>query len=172
MINVTTIISVIFAIFYIVILSVIARIDQKQIKIEKRTTMAGIGLAILYIISNYIIKPESIKYGIIYLGIYIILIAVDTFITKRYAKNRYVDGILLMLITILIYSGEYVTINAIIWTLLAVSIYTLIHKMKEKKNRSRKTDKQITEKISIGFYLGITNVISLLVVLFCSNYIL
>ena len=57
MINVTTIISVIFAIFYIVILSVIARIDQKQIKIEKRTTMAGIGLAILYIISNYIIKP-------------------------------------------------------------------------------------------------------------------
>ena len=94
MINVTTIISVIFAIFYIVILSVIARIDQKQIKIEKRTTMAGIGLAILYIISNYIIKPESIKYGIIYLGIYIILIAVDTFITKRYAYNRNINAIL------------------------------------------------------------------------------
>ena len=170
--NVYKIIEICFMVLYLTFIVLIAGIDKENRNMDKAVNVYGIVISIIYMIYLCIVEKANIYRYVIYLALYILVLIVDTITLKRYAKNRYVDGILLMLITILIYSGEYVTINAIIWTLLAVSIYTLIHKMKEKKNRSRKTDKQITEKISIGFYLGITNVISLLVVLFCSNYIL
>ena len=170
--NVYKIIEICFMVLYLTFIVLIAGIDKENRNMEKAVNVYGIVISIIYMIYLCIVEKANIYRYVIYLALYILVLVVDTITLKRYAKNRYVDGILLMLITMLIYSGEYVTINAIIWTLLAVSIYTLIHKMKEKKNRSRKTDKQITEKISIGFYLGITNVISLLVVLFCSNYIL
>ncbi len=155
MINVTTIISVIFAIFYIVILSVIARIDQKQIKIEKRTAMAGIGLAILYIISNYIIKPESIKYGIIYLGIYIILIAVDTFITKRYAKNSYTIGILMLFCIMLQFCGIESFTYTLILTTLEILITLLIATIKQKTNGNKKVR---LDNIPVGYFIIVNNI--------------
>ena len=142
MINVTTIISVIFAIFYIVILSVIARIDQKQIKIEK-------------IISNYIIKPESIKYGIIYLGIYIILIAVDTFITKKYAKNSYTIGILMLFCIMLQFCGIESFTYTLILTTLEILITLLIATIKQKTNGNKKVR---LDNIPVGYFIIVNNI--------------
>ena len=75
-----------------------------------------------------------------------------------------------MLITMVIFTGEYVTGNSVTYTLLAISIYMLIYKIKEGRKKSKKEEKEIANKISIGFYLGVTNMIILIIVLLISNY--
>ena len=58
-----------------------------------------------------------------------------------------------MIIVIAIFTGEYVTINTIAFTSLTVAIYILLNKLKQRRNKSLKTDKQIWKDLKIGFYL-------------------
>ena len=51
---------------------------------------------------------------------------------KKYAKSKYINGILLMIIVIAIFTGEYVTINTIAFTSLTVAIYILLNKLKQR----------------------------------------
>ena len=71
-----------------------------------------------------------------------------------------------MIITMAIFTGEYVTASSIIYTLLVIAIYLLLYKLKNRRKRNVKTDKQVSNQMSIGFYLGSTNVITLMFVLY------
>ena len=62
-----------------------------------------------------------------------------------------------------IFTGEYVTINTIIATLLMISIYLLLKKL--KNNKSRQTNKQYNENIKIGLFMGIANITYFIIVL-------
>ena len=160
-----------FMVFYITFLMLIIGIDKENRKIDKYVSIYGIVISIMYMIYLCIVEQTNIyRYGI-YLILYILILLLDTITLRCYAKNSYVTGILLMIITMVIYTGEYVTANAIIFTLLALSFYLLIHKIKlGKRRRIREDDKQIVNKISIGFYLGVANMIILSFVLFLANY--
>ena len=67
-----------------------------------------------------------------------------------------------------VFTGEYVTILAIITTLLAIVIYELLQKIKNKKNNVE--NKAVAENISIGFYLAIPNIIFFIFVLAYYRY--
>lgn len=105
------------------------------------------------------------RYGI-YLILYIIILIIDTITLKKYAKNSYVTGILLMLITMTIFTGEYIMQKTIIFTLLAIFFYLILCKIKEQKRKSKKSEKQIADKIGIGFFLGTFNIIMVILMLF------
>ena len=47
-----------------------------------------------------------------------------------------------MLITMVVFTGEYVTASAIIVTVLALAIYQLLEKLQEKKSTHKKEKKQ------------------------------
>ena len=68
-----------------------------------------------------------------------------------------------------IFTGEYVTINAIISTLLLIAITLLIKKLKKPKNT--KTTQQYSNTIKIGLYLAISNIIYLVMVLAYCKFI-
>lgn len=87
-------------------------------------------------------------------------------------KSTYVNGIIISIITMIVFTGEYVTANAIILTLLTIAIYLLIYKLKNIKNRNRKSDKQISKQLSIGFYLGVSNILTVILALFFNHSIL
>mgnify|MGYP000215855625 FL=1 len=72
----------------------------------------------------------------------------------------------------IIFTSEYITGLSIVVALLAIAIYVLIYKIKNMANKNRKTDKQITDNISIGFYIGFSNVLLFIVALLYNNYIL
>ena len=91
---------------------------------------------------------------------------------KKKAKSTYTSGILLSIITMIIFTSEYITGLSIIVALLAIAIYVLIYKIKNMTNKSKKIDKQITDDISIGFYIGFSNVLLFVLTLLYSNYIL
>ncbi len=164
-----------FFVLYITFLMLVIGIDKENRKINKYVSVYGIVISIMYIIYLCIVGQTNIyRYGI-YLILYILVLIFDTITLRWYAKNSYLAGILLMIITMVTYTGEYITGNAIIATLLGIAFYTLIHKLKLGKRRKIKqeeaNDKKIIKRISIGFYLGVANIIVLLFVLFLINYI-
>lgn len=159
-----------FIILYLTFIILIAGIDKENRKIDKLVSVYGIVISIMYMLYLCIVEQANIyRYGI-YLIFYIIVLLLDTITLKRYAKNSYVTGILLMIITMVIFTGEYITGNAIIFTLLAIFFYMLMCKIKERKRRNKKSEEQIGNKLSIGFFLGTFNVLMLIFVLFVSNY--
>lgn len=159
-----------FFVLYLTFIILIAGIDKENRKIDKLVSVYGIVISIMYMVYLCIVEQANIyRYGI-YLIFYIVVLLLDTITLKNYAKNSYATGIILMLITMMIFTGEYVTGNAIIVTLLAISFYLLWHKIKEGKRKNKKSEQQLANKISIGFYLGTFNVIMLILVLLLNNY--
>ena len=171
-INTQKIIEFCFIVLYLTFIILMAGIDKENRKVDKLVAIYGIVISIMYMIYLCIVENANIYRYIIYLIAYIVILIFDTITLKKYAKNKYVNGILISLITMVVFVGEYITANSIIWTLLAISIYMLVIKIKQNKNRSMKNDKNISNKISIGFYLGLTNTIMFLMALLYSNYII
>ena len=159
-----------FMALYVTYIFLISGIDKENRNMNKPVNIYGIVISIMYMVYLCIVEQVNIyRYGI-YLIFYIIVLLLDTITLKRYAKNSYVTGILLMVITMVIFTGEYVTENAIIFTLLSIFFYILMYKIKERKRRNKKSEEQVANKLSIGFFLGTFNILMLMLVLFVSNY--
>ncbi len=163
--NISTIkiFDLIFIILYFTFIVLIVGIDKENRTINKPVLMYGIIISIMYIIYLYIIEKTSIYRYVIYLLCLAILLLVDTIILKKRAKNNYTYSILILIMIMVIFTGEYVTINTIIATLLMISIYLLLKKL--KNNKSRQTNKQYNENIKIGLFMGIANITYFIIVL-------
>lgn len=164
--NATKIIEFCFMVLYLTFIILMAGIDKENRKIDKFVMVYGIVISIMYMLYLCIVEQANIyRYGI-YLILYILVLLLDTITLKKFAKNSYTTGILLTLITMVIFTEEYITANTVLFTLLAISFYLLFYKAKERKRKMKKTEKQIADKISIGFFLGTLNVLMLMLVLF------
>lgn len=156
-----------FFVLYLTFIILMAGIDKEYRKINKSVLMYGIIISIIYMIYLYIIEPNSIYRYVIYLITTIIVLFLDTITLKKHEKNNYTYSILLSIIIMAIFTGEYVTINTIIITLLAISIYLIISKIKQGKNKEENA-----KKISIGLYLSIANIIYFVFILLYNKIII
>ena len=163
--KVTVLVEGAFMALYLCFIFIMAGIDKENRKIEKSVSMYGILLSIAYIVYLCIIEHDSIYRYIIYLIFYILVLILDTITLKKYAKNSYVNGVILTAITMVIFTGEYVMINTIIMTALAVAINLLLHKIANIRKKVRREKKNYGEDITYGFYLAISNILNLLFVL-------
>ena len=160
------IIEYIFFVLYFTFIILIAGIDKENRIINKPILMYGIIISIMYIVYLYIIEKTSIYRYVIYIVLFIVLLLLDTLTLKKHAKNNYTYSVLMTIIIMAIFTGEYVTINTIITTVIAIAISVLIKKLKKPKNR--RTSEQYSEKIKIGFYLSVANIVYFIIVLsFC-----
>ena len=167
-ITITKIIDFAFIVLYLTFVIIMAGIDKEDRSKTKPIIMYGVIISIMYIVYLCIIDQTSIyRYGI-YLLFYLIVLVLDTIALKKKAEDRYTYNILLTVITMAVFTGEYVTILAIITTLLAIVIYELLQKIKNKKNNVE--NKAVAENISIGFYLAIPNIIFFIFVLAYYRY--
>lgn len=160
-IQLSTVVIYIVTILYISVLIIISGIDQKFLKMEKSVITVGIFLSIIYMIYAYAIEPSSINTNIIYLGIYIILIAIDTFIVKRYAENSYTTGILMLFNIILIFTGIDIFTYTVILTALEIIVSLVIAKVKQKTNGNKKVK---LSNIPVGYFLGVSNIFVLIII--------
>lgn len=167
-ITIIKIIDFAFIVLYLTFVIIMAGIDKEDRSKTKPIIMYGVIISIIYIVYLCIIDQTSIyRYGI-YLLFYLIVLVLDTIALKKKAEDRYTYNILLTAITMAVFTGEYVTILAIITTLLAIVIYELLQKIKNKKNNVE--NKAVAENISIGFYLAIPNIIFFIFVLAYYRY--
>ena len=105
------------------------------------------------------------RYAMYLIAIVIVLI-IDNHHLKKYAKNSYTISILLLLMIMAIFTGEYVVINTAVITFLAIAMYIIAVKIKRKLNKARIETKEISPNLRIGFYLCISNVLTLLIAIY------
>ena len=158
-----TIIEYSFFVLYFTFIILMAGIDKENRTINKSVLMYGVIISIMYIVYLYIIEKTSIYRYAIYLALFIILLLIDTINLKKYAKNSYIYSVLMVIVIMAIFTGEYVTINTILATLIFISAYLIDKRLKHSK--SKKTTEQFYPQLRIGLYLSIFNVISTIVVL-------
>ena len=154
-----------FMALYLCFVFIMAGIDAENRKIEKSISMYGIILSIAYIIYLCVVEKDSIYRYVIYLAFYVIILILDTVTLKKYAKNSYVHGVILTVLTMVIFTGEYVVINTIIMTSLVVAIELLLHKIENIKRKVVREKNDYGKNIDYGFVLGISNILNLIFVL-------
>lgn len=148
-----------FLALYLCFLLIMAGIDKENRQINKGINVYGIIISMMYMIYLCTIEKASIYRYVIYLIFYVVFLIIDTVTLKKFVKSTYLNEIMITIITIAIFTGEFITINTIIMTLLEIAIYILIYKLKNRNNKNIKTDKQIGRNLSIGYYLAINNII-------------
>ena len=169
MLSVTAIAQYCFIVLYLTFIILICGIDKENRKIDKGVSIYGMVISIMYMVYLCIVEQANIyRYGI-YIIFYIIVFVLDTITLKKWQKNSYVTGICFMIITMVIFTGEYIAGNAIIFTLLPISFLLLMNIIKEGRKRKKKSEKQIANQLRIGFLLGTFNILMLMGVLFLSN---
>lgn len=168
--SITKIAEYSFMALYVTYIFLIAGIDKENRNINKPVNVYGIVISIMYMVYLCIVEQANIyRYGI-YMLLYILILILDTVTLKKFNKDSYTYGILLMLITMVFFTGEYITANAIILTLLAMAIYILLYKLK-KVAKNIESEKQIYNQISIGFYLGVSDLLIFILVMLYTNHI-
>jgi leader peptidase (prepilin peptidase) / N-methyltransferase len=162
--NSINIINFCFVVLYLTYIILMAGIDKEKRKIDKAVNIYGIAISIMYMSYLCIVGETNIyRYGI-YLILYIVILLVDTITLKKFAKSTYLNGILLLILIMASFTGEFITSISLVTALLGIGIYILIYKIKQDLKR-KKSDKQISDEISIGFWLGASNILIFLITL-------
>ena len=167
--EITKIVEYIFFVLYFTFVILMAGIDKEKRNINKPVLMYGIIISIMYIVYLYIIEKTSIYRYVIYLILFILLLIIDSITLKKHAENNYTYSILMVIIIMTIFTGEFVIISSIITTLLIIAIYLSVKKIKDIKNK--RTIQQYNNNTKIGLYLAITNIIYFIYVLIYYKYI-
>ena len=154
------IIEYVFFVLYFTFIVLMAGIDKEYRTINKPVLMYGVIISIMYIIYLYIIEKTSIYRYVIYLALFLILLILDTIKLKKHAQNSYLYSILMVIIIMAIFTGEYITLNSIIITLIVIA-FVLICKM-TNKNKNVKTEKQYSKQLKIGLYLALSDIVCLM----------
>lgn len=150
-----------FALF-LTFLFLTAWIDKENRKVEKGVSIFGIIISLLYIAYLCIVEKANIYRYAIYICFYILVLILDTIVLRKFAKNKYINGLLFILITMAIFTKEYIAYLTVTCTALAIAIYMLLTKLINRKNKSIKTDKQIGKTIPIAYFMCMLNLIILL----------
>lgn len=161
--NIITFIYFVFISLYLTFIFLIGGIDKEKRKIEKTVLIYGAIISILYMVYLYIIENVSIYRYIIYIIIFLIIFILEYILSKKSKKIIYPSCILMLITIMAIFTGEYVTINTIIVTLLAIAIYFLIYKLKNKNNNE---GIKVSDNIPIGYFLSTSNIIIFLIITF------
>lgn len=157
------IIEYVFFVLYFTFIVLMAGIDKEYRTINKPVLMYGVIISIMYIVYLYIIEKTSIYRYVIYLTLLLIILILDTIRLKKKAKNSYTYSILMVIIVMAVFTGEYTTIASIVTTLLLVAITLLIKKL--RKNKTVKTTEQYNKNIKLGLYLSIANILYFILIL-------
>ena len=161
-----------FIALYLTFIILLAGIDKENRKVEKGVSIYGIVISIMYMIYLCIVDLTNIYRYAIYLILYIIILILDTITLKKFAKNSYLMGILLMIITMVIFTNEFIVATSIILTLLAIASYLLIYKLKNNRKKQKQQDeKEMAKQLSMAFYLGTSNIIVLILSLLSNLFI-
>lgn len=166
--NVSTIVYFIFGLLYVAGLFIISGIDKEKIQIQNNVVLYLIIVEALYIIYLCIVEHANIYRYVIYLSILAILTTISTIYYKKKVKNNYTIDCLILLTLINMFTYECCSILTVIFTLLTIEIKLLIDKIREKRTKYvKRTSKKA---IPIGFYLCVTNIITLIVTNFMIFY--
>lgn len=155
--EISKLVYLIFGILYIAGLIIIAGIDKEKKKVNKSVLVYEIIILSIYMMYLYIVEKANIHRYVIYLFAILILFIIDTIKLKKLKIDSYIVEIIILSIIQSIFTYSYGFIITAIITLLTIAIECIIRKILKK-------DKQYLEKLSIGYYLSIINIITIIII--------
>ena len=159
-------------ILYIASLFIIAGIDKEKIQIQNSLLIFGMVIAFIYMIYVCIHNDQAIYTYIIYLVLTIILLTVNIAYIRKKLHDSYTIQVLMLILYMLVFSGNIIMYTTIIITLLGISVGLLVKKIEEiSKRKVVSIIKDDDIKIPIGFYLCISNITLILINNFLSNWV-
>ena len=159
MFNLNSIMHTSALLIYVSVLFIIAGIDKEKVTIQKEVILVGYTLEILYIIYQCILGNSNVYQYVIYLIFLIILLILSNVSLKMIAKEKYYIQILYLSLYIIIFCGSKNYICTTILTLITIFIYKVLSKHKN-------------EKIPVGFYLCVNNILIIIMSNILVNYII
>lgn len=158
-----------FWILYLTFIILIGVIDKETKQIDKLVIVYGIIISIIYMVYLYIVEKTNIYRYVIYILAYLAIFIFKNLKLKKQERYSYIKDILLVIIIMAVFTTEYVTANSIIITILAIAICEFIKKINSNEHVIKNDE---INKIPIVFYLGISNIFWIMLVLFCKVYLL
>ena len=165
--DISSIIIYIFGMIYISILVLIGGIDKNYSKINKSVLAFGVVSSILYMIYLFVIDLSSVNLNIKYLFVYMILLLVDAFLLRKFAKDSYLINLLILISIISVYSNFIILMYTLVLAIISTILYAIILKSQQRKNGNKKI--KISE-IPIGFFISSSNIIVLFMVRIFESY--
>ena len=150
------VIYLVYGFLYLATLFIIAGIEKEHHQISKPVLIFGLIINAMYIIYLYIINVSIYKY-VIYLILMLVLLITESIILRKKQKNNYSIEILTLCTYLVMATKEEIVILSIILTLWLIAIKQMI--LNKKDNKQEIIIKNQEEKIPIGYYLCITNII-------------
>ena len=160
------IIGLFVSILYIAGIIIIIGIDKENRKIEKSLIIYEISILCLYMVYLYIVEKTNIYIYAIYLLAIVLLLILDKIYLKNNTKNKYFFEILELSIIMIIYGGKLVYASTAIITLLTIALENIIRSIFKVKSTQVDNKVSFYRNLHIGFYLGISNIISLIMINF------
>ena len=155
--NITNLISFIFVTLYFSYIILSIGLDKENKNTSASLLGYGTVISLIYIIYLSVIEKSTIYTNVVYLVAMVILLLLNILNTKKRAQSSYVIDILTMLLIMLIFTGEIVCIVTIIATLISISLYILIKKIKTAKNKGTKVRTTFNSNLMIAFIMGTLN---------------
>jgi len=154
-----SIINIIFLLIYVSILFIIAGIDKENIIVEKKVLLLGYIIEAVYIIYQYTLFKFNVYQYVMYLILFIILLILTNITLKITLKEKYFIQNLYLSLYMIIFGGSKIFALTVILTLISIAIYKIL----SKENR---------KNIPIGFYLCISNIIVIAISNIIMNYMI
>jgi leader peptidase (prepilin peptidase)/N-methyltransferase len=154
--------------FYITFLAITAGIDKERKEIQTPMLLFGVILAVIYTIYVCVTFNMSMQTYVIYISLFLILALLNIWYLRKKLKNSYTIQNIMLIILMITFTYEGVTILSIILATLAIAIYILIKEMAIRK--SNKKIKNKDTKIPIAFYLSISNILVFIAVSLIQSY--
>lgn len=167
--DVTKCVIYMFSMMYISTVILASGIDRVYSTIDKRVISFGVVASVVYMIYLFVVDLTSAHLSIIYLGIYMVLLLLDSFLLRKFAKDSYIVDLLILLNIILVFTDLRALIYTLTMAVIAIGVYALILKIQKKKNGNKKI--KINE-IPIGYFVGASNVIVLFMIRIFENYMI
>ena len=152
------VISLFSCYIYIAILFIIAGIDKENINIEKGPLIVGFIFEALYIIYQCTLNNIDVYKYVMYLLLLCIILLLKIITLKKEMKEKYYIQILFLSLYIIMFGGSKIFIFSAILTLLSTAFYRIGQTKKEK--------------IPIGFFLCVSNILVIIITNFICNYIM
>ena len=161
-IDIQKIVYLIVGLLYFAVLFIIAGIDKENKMIQK--SVLGFGLVIEMIYMIYVctyIQPNNVYGYVIYLFVMFVIMMIDIHSVKRKLESNYTIQVLSLLLFMRIFSTDVVVLLTAILTVVFSLAVILIKKIKKNKRKNMNISKE--EKLPIGFYMCIVNIICIII---------
>lgn len=159
----------VLGILYFASLFIIGGINKEKNIMQKSVLFYGVVISIIYIIYSCAFNQSNVYKYAIYLCMMVTLFILDTISLKKNLKYNDMVQFLILTLYMLIFTGEYITILTIIFTILIIGITNLIIAIKSKNSQKVISKKN---KKPIAFYMCTANIIMLIGMNFLVNYMM